>query len=294
MSPSSNSRKLRASALDLARRVASKRFRSCVQVESRGDVCGAARRFGLGRPSPVSGARLPCPDRGGTFPVGRGGLPSEVRLFAATSPLGRSCKTSAHLISMLNSDIDPKTITRLLHAASEGRGEAAEALMPMVYGELRAIAASLFRSERDGHTLQPTALVNEAWIKVSTYLEGSEGQLGCRRHFYTLSSRAMRQVLADHARAAKSLKRGDGRLQVSLEPSRTASEAGSFDLIDLQDALERLSALNERHSSVVELRVFGGLTIAETAIELRVSEATVERDWVYVRAWLRRELGQVA
>ncbi len=166
--------------------------------------------------------------------------------------------------------------------------------MPMVYGELRAMAEGLFRSERGGHTLQPTALVNEAWIKVSTYLEGSDGLLGCRRHFYTLSSRAMRQVLADYARAAKSLKRGDGRLQVCLDPSRTPSETGGVDLIDLQDALERLSALNERHSRVLELRVFGGLTITETAIELCVSEATVERDWVYVRAWLRRELGQVA
>jgi RNA polymerase sigma factor (TIGR02999 family) len=181
---------------------------------------------------------------------------------------------------------DPKTITRLLHEARAGEAEAVSSLLPLVYTELQSLAQALFANERKGHTLQPTALIHEAWLKLAPNLDGVED----RRHFFAIASRAMRQVLTDHARTAKRQKRGEGKRCVTLDEQLVGANKTALDLIDLEDSLERLAALNERHAHMVELRVFGGLTIPETAETLGVSHATVERDWFTVRAWLRREL----
>jgi RNA polymerase sigma factor (TIGR02999 family) len=185
---------------------------------------------------------------------------------------------------------DPQTITRLLRDAGEGRPQAVDDLLPLVYAELHGLSAALFSQERQGHTLQPTAVIHEAWMK----LVGHLGQLEDRTHFFAIASRAMRQVLTDHARSARRLKRGGNARAVTLDEQFVEADGGGgveLDLVDLEDSLQRLSALNARHARMVELRVLGGLTIAETAAALEVSPATIERDWFQARAWLRRELG---
>jgi RNA polymerase sigma factor (TIGR02999 family) len=184
--------------------------------------------------------------------------------------------------------LDPKTITRLLHEARAGKSEAVGALLPLVYDELQGLAQGYFSKERKGHTLQPTALIHEAWIK----LAGELGRTDDRREFFACAARAMRQVLIDHARTARRDKRGSGARRVTLDGELVAGDAPAMDLVDLDDTLQRLAALNARHARMVELRLFGGLTIPETAETLGVSTATVERDWYTVRAWLRRELGR--
>jgi RNA polymerase sigma-70 factor (ECF subfamily) len=181
---------------------------------------------------------------------------------------------------------DPRTFTRLLRGARGGDASAGESLVPLIYAELGSLAAQLFAREPRRHTLQPTALVHEAWVK----LVGHLGRIEDRGHFFALASQAMRQVLADHARRAATVKRGGRRPVVTLDGSLAAG-AGAVDVVDLDDSLTRLAALNPRHARVVELRVLGGLTIAETAAALEVSDKTVERDWFMARAWLRTELG---
>lgn len=181
---------------------------------------------------------------------------------------------------------DPQTITRLLHGVRGGDASAGAALVPLIYAELGSLAARLFARERREHTLQPTALIHEAWVK----LVGHLGRIDDRQHFFALASQAMRQVLADHARGAARLKRGGGRPGVTLDGRLGAGPGAAVDLIDLDDSLTRLARLNPRHARVVELRVLGGLTIAETAAALDVSDKTVERDWFMAKAWLRTEL----
>lgn len=183
---------------------------------------------------------------------------------------------------------NPQTITRLLQSARAGDTGAAKALLPLVYAELHGLANGIFSKERNGHTLQPTALIHEAWMK----LAGRIDLLEDRHHFFVVASRAMRQVLADHARRVSRLKRGDGRKKVTLDEALGAPRVNGIDLVDLEDSLSRLSSLNARHAQVVELRMFGGLTIAETADALEVSHTTVEADWFTARAWLRNELGR--
>lgn len=185
---------------------------------------------------------------------------------------------------------DPQTVTRLLQGVRGGDASAGASLAPLIYGELGSLAAQLFAKERHEHTLQPTALIHEAWVK----LVGHLGRIEDRRHFFALASQAMRQVLADHARGAARLKRGGGRPGVTLDSQlgvgRGVGPGAAVDLVDLDDSLTRLAHLNARHARVVELRVLGGLTIAETAASLGVSEKTIERDWFMAKAWLRTEL----
>jgi RNA polymerase sigma factor (TIGR02999 family) len=182
---------------------------------------------------------------------------------------------------------DPQTFTLLLREARDGQSGAVNAVLPLVHSELQGLARGLFANERSDHTLQPTALINEAWMK----LAGHAGEVEDKRHFFALASRAMRQVLTDHARRVGRQKRGDGAKRITLDQPVTPHLGDDgLDLVDLEDSLERLAALNERHARMVELRVFGGLTIPEAAEALGVSHATVERDWFTVRAWLRREL----
>jgi len=179
-------------------------------------------------------------------------------------------------------------VTRILSAIEQGDPSAAEQLLPLVYDELHALARGIFSDQRGDHTLQPTALVHEAWLK----LAGSLGDLEGRRHFFVLASRAMRQVLTDYARGQLRQKRGGGRHQVTLEADLAAAPAAvrEVDLVALDDSLCRLAELNERHARVVELRFLGGLTIDETADVLGVSHGTIESDWAMAKAWLRSEL----
>lgn len=181
---------------------------------------------------------------------------------------------------------DPHTITRLLNEAQAGEESAVSALMPLVYDELGSLASRLLASERVGHTLQPTALIHEAWMKLAGHLDGVDD----RRHFYALASRAMRQVLTDHARALQTQKRGARRPRVTLDDHLGGETTGGLDLVELDDLLDQLTRANPRHGRVVELRVFGGLTLTEAAESLGVSGATVERDWFMAKAWLRTKL----
>ena len=186
------------------------------------------------------------------------------------------------------SDEQVQTITRLLNEAGAGKGGAAEQLIPFVYKELRAIAGKQFRSERRDHTLEPTALVHEAFVK----LVGQEkGQWQNRAQFFAIASRVMRRILVDHARTKASQRRGGDFRRITLDTPIAAMGTPDVDIIDLDDALNRLSALNERRARVVELRFFSGLDFPEIAELMELSRATVVNEARFARAWLARELG---
>lgn len=178
-------------------------------------------------------------------------------------------------------------VTRIIHRIRDGQGDAAE-LMPLLYSELRAIAQNYMRKERADHTLQATALVNEAFLRMvdqSTDLEG-------RAHFMAVAANAMRRILVDHARARSTQKRHHRADRVTLSSVDVPMVAGvsGIDLIALDDALEHLARLHQRQARVVELRFFAGLTTEEVARVLHVSLSTVEADWRMARAWLAVQL----
>jgi RNA polymerase sigma factor (TIGR02999 family) len=170
-------------------------------------------------------------------------------------------------------------ITELIRRWGEGDRDAADRLFPMIYSELRRMAHHYFRGERSGHTLQPTGLVHDLYLKLER--QGMEFQ--DRKHFFAVAASQMRRMLIDHARAAKAEKRGGGSVRVELlqEP---ASAGASFDTIALDEALRLLEKLDERVARVVELRYFAGLTEAEAAEALGVSVATLKRDWIFAQA----------
>ena len=178
-------------------------------------------------------------------------------------------------------------VTRLLRAWSGGDSEALTALTPLVYEELHRRAHWHMRRENAGHTLQTTALVNEAYLRLVDMRQVSWRD---RAHFFALASRVIRHVLVDAARSRRSLKRGGDAPPEALDDDVLVSEKPPADIIALDDALRALSAIDERKSQVVELRFFGGLTVEETAEVLTVSAETVKRDWKLAKAWLRREL----
>jgi RNA polymerase sigma factor (TIGR02999 family) len=159
--------------------------------------------------------------------------------------------------------------------------------MPLVYDELRGLAERLLRNERPGHTLQPTALVHEAYLRL---IDQTRVRWQGRAHFFALASCTIRRILVDHARGARRVKRGGGRLRLSLNEDLVPTEDGQLDLIALDDALSTLAADHPDQARIVEMRFFGGLTIAETATVLGVSASTVEREWRFARAWLYRAL----
>lgn len=172
---------------------------------------------------------------------------------------------------------------------SNGDRAALEQLVPIVQSELRRLARHYMGRERSGHTLQTSALINEAYIRLIDQRVAWQN----RAHFFGIAARLMRQILVDHARARSYAKRGGPVQQkVSLSEAVDLSDGRAAELIALDEALESLAALNPQHSRIVELRFFGGLTIEETAEVLGVSHATVERDWALSRAWLRREMSR--
>jgi RNA polymerase sigma factor (TIGR02999 family) len=180
-------------------------------------------------------------------------------------------------------------VTRLLRAWSSGDAGALHALTPLVYEELHRRAHWYMRREHAEHTLQTTALVNEAYMRLVDLRQVSWRD---RAHFFALASRVIRHVLVDAARARRSLKRGADMSPAPIADDLLVSVTPSADIIALDDALRALAAFDDRKNQVVELRFFGGLTVEETAEVLGVSPETVKRDWKLARAWLRRELRQ--
>ncbi len=178
-------------------------------------------------------------------------------------------------------------LARLLESASAGDADAVAQLVPLMYDELRRIAARYMRRERAGHSLQATALVHEAFIRL---LGDRNLAWQNRAHFAAIAATSMRQILVERARARGTAKRGGGRARVTLEEDLLGRSDRGIDLLALDEALERLAALDSQHARIVELRFFGGLTIEETAETLGISPATVKRAWTMARAWLHREL----
>lgn len=178
-------------------------------------------------------------------------------------------------------------VTGLLRELRDGRREAFDEVLPLVYDELKAIAARHMRRERDGHTLGATAVVNEAYFKL---VDQTRIDWQGRSHFLALASSAMRRLLVDHARAKLREKRGGIKHQVDLEEALVIEDPDVDAIVAVHEALERLSALDERQARVVEMRYFGGLDVGETASLLGVSRRTVELEWTHAKAWLRREL----
>lgn len=178
-------------------------------------------------------------------------------------------------------------VTRLLQQWSVGRQDALEELLPAIYDELRRLATAYLRRERPDHTLQATALVHEAFLKL---VDQRSVQWQNRAHFFAVAAQCMRRILVDAARARQSLKRGGDQARVELDPELTIAAAPNIDLVALDEALNGLAAVDERRSRVVELRFFGGLTVEETAGVLDVSPETIMRDWKVARAWLFKQL----
>lgn len=179
-----------------------------------------------------------------------------------------------------------RDITELLIAAEAGTPGAIDRVLPIVYDELKLLAESLFRAERPDHTLQATALVHEAYIRLAG---GAELDWRNRRHFFGIAARAMREILVDHARRRGARKRSGQA--VTLEGVVLPAHAIPDDIVAVDDALGRLKLVSPRAAQVVELRYFAGLSIEETAETLGTSPATVKRDWLSARAWLQRDLG---
>lgn len=185
---------------------------------------------------------------------------------------------------------DPGRVTRLLQSWSDGDRQALEELSGLVYADLHRLAESYLRRERPGHTLQPTALIHESFLRL---LSGAPKDWEGKAHFYGIAARVMRQVLVEHARRHRAGKRGGSAVRVSLDEGIAAAPGRVVDFEDLDEALEDLGRLDERQARVVELRFFAGLGIEETAAALGLSPATVKREWATARAWLHRRLGEV-
>jgi RNA polymerase sigma factor (TIGR02999 family) len=182
----------------------------------------------------------------------------------------------------------PQTASVVLAQLRDGDDSAAARLLPIVYDELRALAGHYFRRQPSDHTLQPTALVHEAFVR----LIADDGGWADRGHFIALAAQAMRQILVDHARKRAAAKRGgDHWKRITLDDGLAAAESRGVDVLVLEDAMTRLAALSARQAQIVELRVYGGLTIEEVAALLDIGPTTVKADWTIAKTWLKRELG---
>ena len=183
--------------------------------------------------------------------------------------------------------MDSKTATRLLRAAGQGDEASATRLMPQVYAELRAIAGDFFRRQSPGHTLQPTALVHEAFLRL---VDQPSSDWKDRTHFLGIAAQLMRRILIDHARSHHYAKRGGGAVRVSLDEAAAVTEARAAELLAVDEVLEKLTAMDARKGRIVELRFFGGLSLEETAEVMGISSPTVQREWRAAKAWLHRML----
>jgi RNA polymerase sigma factor (TIGR02999 family) len=179
-------------------------------------------------------------------------------------------------------------VTQLLVNWSRGDQAALDQLMPLVYGELRRLAAAYLRRERSNHTLQSTALVHEAFLRM---VNQQDVQWKNRAHFYGIAAQMIRRILVDYARSQHAEKRGAGAVKLELDEAMAVAQTNSeVDLLSLSDSLDRLAQLDERQSRVVELRFFAGLSIEETAEVLHLSPASIKREWQTARAWLFRDM----
>ena len=187
------------------------------------------------------------------------------------------------------SESEQTDVTSILKRASHGSHSAIERLMPLVYNELRALAESYLQRERPDHTLQATALVHEAYMRL---IRQQDVDWQNRAHFFGVAAQAIRRILVDYARQHDRIKRGGGKQRVQLNDDAVTTKSRDLDLLALDEALNKLAAFDPRASQVVELRYFGGLNREEVAEYLHVSPRTVADDWRLARAWLRRELGE--
>jgi RNA polymerase sigma factor (TIGR02999 family) len=178
-------------------------------------------------------------------------------------------------------------VTQLLNKAQAGDKFALDELLPLVYNELRRIAGNQLRNERGDHTLQATALVHEAYLRL---IEQREVNWNNRLHFFSIAAEMMRRILVNYAVQRNAQKRGDGAAKISLEDADSFESKPDFDLIALDEALKNLAKLDELQARVVELRFFGGLTIEETAEVLNISDSTVKREWRMAKSWLKAKL----
>lgn len=184
----------------------------------------------------------------------------------------------------------PGDITMLIRASATGRPEDTDRLMSAIYDDLKRLAASQLKQERPEHTLHPTALVHEAYIRL---VNQRTAEWNDRLHFFSIAARIIRRILIDHARERQALKRGGGRRAIAIEPDEVASPERDFDLVALDEALEELATLSERQARIVELRFFGGLTIPEIAEALSIGSRSVDREWQAARAWLFHRLSEL-
>jgi RNA polymerase sigma-70 factor, ECF subfamily len=182
-----------------------------------------------------------------------------------------------------------QAVTQLLGDWSGGDDGALEKLFPLVQPELRRLAHHYMSRERAGHTLQTTAILDEAYLRL---VDNTKPIWQGRSHFIAVAAQLMRRIMVDHARERHSLKRGGGALKVTLDEAALVTETRSEELLALDEALERLAAQDARKGQIVELRYFGGLSVAETAEFLKLSQRTVEREWTVAKAWLYRELSE--
>ena len=183
--------------------------------------------------------------------------------------------------------VSSSRVSQLLRNWGDGDQRARDALIPLVYGELRRLARRHLRGERPDHTLQSAALVNEAYLRL---IQREQPQWENRAHFFGVAAQIMRHILVDHARNRRAAKRGGGAPRLSLNADIALPQEREIDVVALDDALNQLAALDSQQSRVVELRFFGGLSIEETAVVLGISPATVKREWASARAWLHREM----
>jgi RNA polymerase sigma-70 factor, ECF subfamily len=185
------------------------------------------------------------------------------------------------------SDCRFEDVSKLLNAWSDGEESALEELMPLVYDELRVMAKRYMNSQPSGHTLQTTALIHEAYLKLAA---NKEKHWENRAHFFAVAAQAMRHILVDHARSHQAARRGGATEKISLEEAAFVSPERASEIVALDDALKSLERLDNRKSRVVELRYFGGLSVEETSSVLKISPETVLRDWRFAKTWLLREL----
>lgn len=178
---------------------------------------------------------------------------------------------------------DPGDVTMLLRSVASGEAQGMDRLLEAIYDDLRRLAAAHLREERADHTFQPTALVNEAYLRL---VSQHSAQWNDRKHFFAFASQVLRRILIDHARARNAEKRGGGGVRVQLEPESIGGEGREIDLVELDDALVELAKVSERQAKVVEMRFFGGCTLEEIAEVLGVGRRTVDRDWTAAKAWL--------
>jgi RNA polymerase sigma factor (TIGR02999 family) len=183
--------------------------------------------------------------------------------------------------------ISQHEVTQVLTQLRQGDAQAAAKLLPLVYDELRRLAGQYMCAESDGHTLQPTALVHEAYLRLVSHADADWQN---RAHFFAVAAQAMRNILVDHARSRRAAKRGGDRHKLPLDDAPDVSLEREEYLLALDEALSKLAAFDPQQSRIVELRFFAGLTIEETAEVLRISPKTIQRDWIMARAWLHREV----